>query len=346
MELAMPSCLVRVVAGLAVIIAVLPALAGAQEEGYAFKLSNFRIEMMGSWGRISPTNLNRGADNENAYIDHYYTKKYAYYESIYGEAYRVSYISRKGTIIQPLESITPVGASIRYQLSPTFALSLGIQYMKGVRTSSIGMDVAVEDDRAAAPYNEHYSNDGFQLSVEAWMPQLGAHFGWNLGKLLRTEIFLLGGPILGDTRVWNQRRESVSTAEGTTSSSQRTMEITGHSNSLAMEMGGQLRLQLLPFLDLFAQPSYAFRKLTRIHGLNTIRTVTELPSASESLYAYSGTWGIGWEQVSTPWGPYRAPRLTTEFNPTWAWGTTGIGSTVANVDLSGFQIAAGLSIRL
>ncbi len=331
---------------LAVVMGLFPGLAGAQEQGYAFKLSNFSLEVMGSWGRISPTNLNRGADGENAYIEHYYEQKYAYYEDLYGDAYSASTISRKGSFLLPLESIAPVGASIRYQLSPTFALSLGLQYMKGVRTSSVGLDVAVEDAQAAAPTSEHYANDGFQLSVEAWMPQLGAHFGWNLGKRLRTEIFLLGGPILGDARVWNQRRESVTTEGGTVSSRSRTMELKGHSNSLAMEMGCQLRLKLLPFLDLFAQPSYAFRKLTRIHGLNSIRTVTELPSISESLYAYSGTWGIGWERTSTPWGEFRGPKLTTEFGSEWVWGQTGTGSTVANIDLSGLQLAAGLSIRL
>ncbi len=335
----------RIVVLLALLASV-SVMAGAQEQGYAFKLSNFSFEVMGSWGRISPTNLNRGADGENAYIEHYYEKKYAYYEDLYGDAFRASTISRQGSALLPLEQIAPVGASIRYQVSPTFALSLGLLHMKGVRTSSVGLEVAVEDAQAAAPYREHYANDGFQLSVEAWMPQLGAHFGWNLGKRLRTEIFLLGGPILGDARVWNQRRESVTTEEGTVSARTRTMELKGHSNSLAMELGGQLRFKLLRFLDLFIQPSYAFRKLTRIHGLNSIRTVTELPTAFESVYAYNGTWGIGWERASTPWGEFRGPKLTTEFGNDWVWGQTATGSTVANIDLSGLQLAAGLSIRL
>jgi hypothetical protein len=342
----MASRLCRTVACLVALLVLWPALAGAQEEGYPFKLSNFRIEVMGSWGRISPANLNRGADHELAYLEHYYLKYHAYYENLLGDGYRASYSYTSGQTFRRLESIAPVGASIRYQVSPTFALSLGVLYLKGVRTSSLGLEVAVEDSRLSQPYTDSYRNEGFQLSVEAWMPQLGAHFGWNLGRLLRTEIFLLGGPIMGDCRIFSPRREYAASPEGTIYSSRRTMELTGRSNSIAIELGGQLRLKLLSFVDVFGQAGYAFRKLTRIHGLHTIHTHREVPTLYDSVYAKQGTWGIGLERAMTPWGEYRAPMLTTDYSAVWSWGTTGAGSTVANVDLSGFQFGAGLSVRL
>lgn len=338
--------LCRTVPVFAVLLALWPALAGAQEDGYSFKLSNFRVEVIGSWGRISPSNLNRGADNELAYLEHYYLKYYAYKENLLGDGYRASQAYTSGKTLQHLESIAPVGASIRYQVSPTFALSIGFLYMKGVRTSSLGLDVTVEDAGQPLPYIDSYRNEGFQLSVEAWMPQLGAHFGWNLGRLLRTEIFLLGGPIMGDCRIFSPRQEYVTSPEGTIYSSRRTMELTGRSNSIAIELGGQLRLKLLSFLDLFGQTGYAFRKLTRIHGLHTIHTQRDVPTLYDSVYAKQGTWGIGLERATTPWGEYRAPMLTTDYSSVWSWGVAGAGSTVASVDLSGFQFAAGLSVRL
>jgi hypothetical protein len=315
------------------------SLARAQEQGYAFRWSNFRIEFAGGWAGTGLGDFNTATQNENLYLDHYFLKRYAAYSPVYRYTAGESFL--------PLETVTPIGASIRYQVSPTFALSLGVQYLRGERTSDVGLDVEVGNDPAGIPFTAHYRNQGFVQSVKAWMPQLGAHFGWDLLKFLRAEIFLLGGPILGDCRVWSQRRESLTTAEGTVSSGSRTLEITGHSNSVAIELGGQARFKLLPFLEVYGQGGYAFRKLAKIRGPRTIRTVTESPVPSETLYSLTGIWGRTWERADTPWGAYASPILTTEYGTqAWSFDSGMFGTASANVDLSGFQLTAGISIRL
>lgn len=328
-----------------VFLALLPGGLGAQEDGYAFKLSNFRLELTGGWGSIAPSNLNRAAENENAYLEHYYIKKHAYFESLYGDAYSVVASYTSGREFGALDSITPYSASLRYQVSPTFALSLGVQVLRGARQSDVGLDVSVADSRTD-DYTAHYRNEGFRISVRSWMPFLGANFGWNLLGFLRTEIYLLGGPIIADCRVFSRREESITAAAGTVSSGYRVMEISGRSQSVAVETGGQLRVRILPFLDLYGQGGYAFRKLTRIHGPHTIRTVSETPVASESNYALSGTWGITWEKAQTGWGLYSAPALTTSYANISGRNPTIPGTTVANADLSGLQLSAGIAIRL
>ncbi|MCX6560539.1 MAG: hypothetical protein NTZ26_08480 [Candidatus Aminicenantes bacterium] len=316
----------------------------AQEEGNPFSFSNFTIELTGGWSRIAPGNINRAVDGENLYLQHYYVKKYAYYDNLYGDAYTPEYRYTAGKTFLPLTAMTPVGAYLRYQVSPTFALSFGLQYLKGVQNSDVGLDVEVANPPTGVPFTAHYTNSGFVVSAKAWMPQLGVHFGWNLLKFLRTEIYLQGGPILADFQVLNQRRESVTTETGTTSASSRTMELTGHADSVAIELGGQIRIKLLPFLEIYGRGGYAFRKLTKIHGPHTIHTVVESPVPSETDYSLSGTWGISWENATTAWGKYAAPILTTNFST--IGHSTAPGTTVANGELSGFQLTAGLAIRL
>jgi hypothetical protein len=329
----------------AVLACLAPSAVLGQEDGYAFKLSNFSVELTGGWSSIAPGNLNRAVDNENAYLQHYYLKKYAYYDSLYGDAYSASYAYTGGKTFLPMDSITPYGAAIRYQVSPTFALSLGVQLLRGSRQSDVGLDVAVTD-APTSDFTAHYRNKGFLVAVESWMPFLGANFGWDMLKLLRTEIYLQGGPIIGDCRIYSRREESVTDAAGTIASGYRVLEMTGRSQSVAIEAGGQLRIKLLPFLEIYGQGGYAFRKLTKVRGPHTILTVSEAPVASESSYALTGIWGITWDKAQTAWGIYSAPALTTNYLNISGRNSTIPGTTVANVELSGFQLTAGIAIRL
>lgn len=326
----------------------LPSALAAQEEGYPFRWSNFRIELAGAWLDVAPDSLNRVVDYENAYLEHYYVKQYAFLDELYGDAYTARLAYSGDQEFRPLRRIAPLSISLRYQASPTFGLSLGVQYIKGSQSSAVGLDVLVEDDRSGSALpgasTVRYENGDLTMSVESWMPFLRANFGWDLFKALRTEIFIMGGPILGDLRVWNQRFESVITDAGPVSSGSRTMEMTGHSASLAVEAGAQLRVRIFSFLEVIGQAGYAFRQLTQISGLDTIRTATDLPESTESVWEAKGTWGVSWEKVTTPWGTFSAPILTTSYNP--MGGRQHVGTTVASVDLSGFQLSAGLSIRL
>jgi hypothetical protein len=329
------------------LLLLVPAAVQAQEQGYPFKWSNFQIELTGGWAKISPDSLNRTVTYENTYLTHYYLNRYAYYDGLYGDAYSAQYVYAGDKEFKPLEAITPLGAAIRYQASPTFALSLGVQYLRGVSTSGVDLDVLVDDARAEAALpgasTAHYSNSDLTVSVKAWMPYLGANFGWDLFHFLRTELYLLGGPIMGDLRAWDQRNESLTTAEGTVSSGSRTFEMTGDSTSLAIEAGAQLRAKILPFVDIFVQAGYSFRQLNQIQGLETIVTKTDFPAVSETDYALAGTWGVTWEKFSDLWGEDRAPTMTTDYAYR---GRDYVGTTTASIDLSGLQLTAGISIRL
>lgn len=328
-----------------------PAALRAQEQGYPFRWSNFRIEISGGWIGLQPRDLDKAVEYENAYIDHYFVERYDYYDLLYGEDYAARLAFTGGQEFLPLRSALPLSAAIRYQASPTLGLSLGLQLLRGSQTSAVGLDVAVTDTRADSPLpgasTASYANDGLTVSVDAWMPFLAANFGWDLLKPLRGEIFFLGGPIFGDLRVWNSSRESLSSAAGTIAAGTRTIELTGSQTSMAVELGGRLELKVSGFLHLYGQAGYAFRAFNNLHGLNSILQTSEFPTASETRYALEGPWGVNREEVDTPWGRFEAPILTTEFG-TYFWKNDiqAFGTAPAEVNLSGLQLQAGLSIRL
>lgn len=328
-----------------------PVALRGQEQGYPFRWSNFRIEISGGWIGLEPRDLDKAVEYENAYVSHYFLDRYRFYDLLYGDDYAAQFAFKDGQEFLPLRSGTPLSAAIRYQASPTLGLSLGVQLLQGSRTSGVGLDVAITDTRADSPLpgasTASYANDGLTVSVDAWMPFLAANFGWDLLKSLRGEIFFLGGPIFGDLRVWNSSRESLTSAGETVASDTRTIELTGSQTSMAVELGGRLEIKVFGFLHLYGQAGYAFRAFNNIHGLNSIRWASEIPTASETRYALEGPWGVNREEVETPWGRFEAPILTTEFG-TYFWKSDiqAFGTAPAEVNLSGLQLQAGLSIRL
>jgi hypothetical protein len=315
----------------------------AQEKGYAFTWSNFSLELTGAWSRIAPDNLNRAIDYEAAYIQHYYVRRFEYYNDLSGGTYSSQLVYRDGKEFQALRQAIPLGAAIRYQASRTFGLSLGVQSLRGEETSDVGLDVLIEDASAGAS-TAQYRNDGFTISAKTWMPYLAANFGWDLFRPVRAEIYILGGPIFADLRIWNHRLESVTGGAGILASGSQTIELTGHSTSFAVELGVQVRARILPWLSAFAQAGYAFRQFEQIKGLHTVRTTTEAPLVSENLYSLEGTWWMVSEFKVLPWGFFEAPTLSTSCDyPPSAWNCARVG---ASVDLSGLQVGVGLSIRL
>ncbi len=341
----------RILAFVFLVALLLPAALQAQEQGYPFRWSNFRIELSGGWIGLEPRDLDKAVEYENAYVSHYFLDRYAFYDLLYGDAYTATPSFRGGQEFLPLRSGTPLTAAIRYQASPTLGLSLGVQLLRGRQTSGVGLDVAITDDRAESPLpgasTASYVNDGLSLTVDSWMPFLAAHFGWDLLKPLRGEIFIQGGPIFGELRVWNSSRETLGAAGETLAAETRTVELTGSQTSMAIELGGRLDVRLFSFLHLYGQAGYAFRAFNSLHGLNSILQTSEFPTASEERYALQGPWGVNREEVETPWGRFEAPILTTEFGTFfWKNSTTAFGTAPAEVSLSGLQLQAGLSIRL
>jgi hypothetical protein len=338
----------RPVVVLAAAAVLLPLSLPAQEDSYPLQWSNFKIEVYGGWARLSPSDLNFFASYEEAYMAHYYQKRYEFLASSYGPDYKPSVERTGDKVFRPIESGLPLGVRVRYQASPTFAFSAGLQYLDATRPSNVGINVDIVDNRRDTleyplSMSAHYRNTGFLLSATAWNPQFGAHFGWDSGSFLRGEIFILFGPLLARCRAVSERYSDTAEPTGYVNNSRTRTEISGRANGLSGELGGQIRMKLNSRVDLFCEGSYIFRQISDVRGTETYRLISANSNATAEAYfdSQDGTWGIMRNNLNTSWGNIYLLTLTTETN-------TGFYSNTSKfiLDLSGFQLKAGFSVHL
>jgi hypothetical protein len=324
------------------LLAVLPAAALSQEEGYAFRLSNFSLEFYGGVCKIDPADLNNHAIFEEAYLQFYWVKYYDYLHSIYGDNYVVTSTRTGDSAFRQLKKAVPYGFRLRYQASPTFALTLGIQYLDGTQLSNVGMTFDVRDRRPdSSDYPNvrtiQYQNTGFTTQAKAWMPEFGAHFGWDISAVLRWEISIAFGPIFAQCRTFNQRHVMVTTADGYQSDSVYAQELKGSVTGLSGELGAGLFIRPLKYARLFIEGSYIFRELGELTGSGWSRASF---SDSNSVYSsasanWTGTWFLQPADVTQSWGRFTSLYIQNQY-------TNPSGNRRFNPDLSGFQLKMGV----
>jgi len=321
---------------LAALIVLGPLLAGAQEEGYPFRLSNFRIELYGGYAPLTPKHFNTLADYEESYLQFYYQQRYASFSPVYSVTTERIGDDR----FRPLTKAILWGGRVHYQLSPTLALSLGAQYLKGNQDSRVGMNVAVRDAETIL-LTDQYENSGFGLSVTALIPQLGAHFGWDLTPVFRPEIFIIFGPMFVECRAVGNRHITKTGPAGYTLDLVEAYEIKGRKVALSGELGGSLHIRLAKFLDFFADGSYIFRGTTSLSGPGSSRTIIKDSISGESSTSsnWEGQWNLAPYDTRTSWGRFAGTVANNAYE--WSWGFKRF-----DFDLSGFQLKAGIAIRL
>lgn len=333
---------------LLVILAFFPWTAEAQEEGYAFRLSNFSLELLGGYAGLNPKDLNAGAAYEEAYLQYYYVTRFKYYHSLYGDSYRVTSSRADDAQFKTLTDSPLYGLRLRYNLSPSLGLSIGVQYMNRSQNSNVAMSVDVLDSTGSntntiSALNYQYQNSGFLLAVSAWAPQLAAHFGWDIGRLLRLEVLLAGGPLYVQCRTLSERRTTTTDQTGNRMDSLYALEMTGKATGASVEMGGRACLRLSGFLNVFAEGSFTFREVDEVTGAGSSRTTVSDSNGAQDLVtaSWNGQWSLLLNDSTASWGRFRAYQPQNRV-------TTAKGTPFQKfaVNLSGFQLKAGLAFRL
>lgn len=318
------------------LVILVPLVADAQEQGYAFRLSNFKLEFYGGYGKLAPADFNTIADCEESYLQFYYVQRYA----ALGADYKVTKERIGDDRFRRLTSGVPVGGRIRYEVSPTLSLSIGLQYFSGRQDSRVGMNVTVLDAESNS-LTDRYENNGFGLSAKAWIPQFGAHFGWDLFRIFRPEVFIVFGPLFVECRAVSDRHTTTIEPSGYRSDLVETEEMKGKKSGLSGELGGALRLHAAKFLEFFVEGSYIFRTVDEISGPGSSQTISSNSNSDET--STSSTWENIWRlfrfTTQKSWGSFTGETATNAY---------GRGPTMKKfgLDLSGFQLKAGLAIRL
>ncbi len=333
------------------LLALLPAVLFSQEESYPFRLSNFHLELYGGVCPINPTDLNNHAIYEEAYLQFNYTNYYNYLHTVYGDNFQVTAARTGDSAFKTLKKAVPYGFRLRYQASPTFGLTLGVQFLDGTQLSNVGMTFDILDRRPDFAYNPNYPNNirtiqyqntGFTTQAKAWMPELGAHFGWDISAVLRWEISITFGPIFAQCRTLSQRNIITTTIDGYSSNSAYTQELKGSVTGLGGELGTGLSIQPLKYAKLFIEGSYIFRELGELSGPGWSRSTF---SDSNSVYdptftSWSGIWYLQAASVAGSGGS----RLTNLYIQNWSSSQSGVRRF--NPDLSGFQLKLGVGFIL
>jgi len=323
---------------IAVLAVLLPSAAAAQEKGYPFRLSNFKFEFYGGTTTLPPAELDLIADYEEAYLRFFYLDRY---ETLASKGYAVSFERTGDGSFRPLRRGTPWGFRLKYELSPTLALALGLQCLDASRTSSVGLLATVRDP-SGNTFTDRYDNPGFGLSVRAWLPQLSATFGWDLGRLLRYEIFVAGGPMVVETEAATDVRLEFADGGGFRSEFSERRVMKGRTKSWHGELGVILRLRPARFFDLFGEAGYAFREASAFTGPATSRTRTFETTGGETLAELDvdGSWLITEVSAVKSWGTFAASKVVVA-----DWNVRP-RPTGFKLQFSGFQLKGGLGIRL
>ena len=331
------------------IFAFFPRTAEAQEEGYAFSLSNFSLELLGGYTGLNPKDLNAGAAYEEAYLQYNYVTRFNYYHELYGDDYQVTSSRAADARFETMKGSPLYGLRLRYNLSPTLGLSVGVQFLNRTQSSNVAMNVDVldashSDGGTADSLSYQYQNPGFLLSFSAWSPQLAAHFGWNIGQALRFEILVAGGPLYARCRTVSERRTASTDRTGFRSETVYAVEMKGEAKGLSGELGGRAGLRLTSFLSFFVEGVFAFRAADGVQGAGWSRTViSDSNGSQESVTAsWNGRWTFIRQNVTADWGRFQENLLQNQIE------ISGFGSNFQkfSIDLSGFQLKAGLAFRL
>jgi len=329
-------------------LALFPRAVQAQEDGYPFRLANFSFEFQGGLTWIAPSDMNSIAAYEEAYLQYYYVTRFAYYKSLYGDAYQVQSTRSGDASFNAIRDGLLSGVRLRYNLSPSFGLSVGVQFLSRDQTSSVGMKVDVVDgSRDYVDYggtvSYRYQNSGFLLGAKAWVPQLGAHFGWKVGPVLRFEILVAGGPMYVECRSLSERRISVTDASGYQSGSLVRTDMTSKATGVSVEAGGRIYVKTAGFLDFFVEGSFAFREVSYLTGPGSSRSVAIDSNAEQDpvQQSWSGEWSSIKTEITSSWGKFLQYKVQNQIPINKGMSIHNFG-----LNLSGFQLKAGIAIKL
>ena len=326
-------------------LTVLTGSALAQEDGYPFRLSNFSIELLGGFSKLNPKEFNAYAAAEDAYVQFSYVTRFNYYKALYGAAYQATSVRTGDSQFNQIKYGTAYGFRLRYELSPSLGLSAGIQFLKKSQSSNVGLNVTVQDSDPAyaGPLAYGYQNSGFLLSVSSWVPEVAAHFCWQYGPIFRVEALIGGGPMFISCHSISQRLTSVTSASGAVTSNLTTVDMSGQASGFSGELGARVCARTGGFLDLFAEGTYSFREGAELSGPGSSRSTDSDASgaATTATASWSGIWNSRLTTITNDWGKYSVIAPQNQI-PT----SSGSGIIKYVLNLSGFQLKAGLTIHL
>jgi Caspase domain len=294
--------------------------------------SRWLATVFGGLTGTEPQDFNRRAEIDNNLIrlrDQFYT----YFRQTGAISF---YQANLGDNLRPLRVSLPWGIQVRYALSESLSLSLGLTGLWGqaVSDSRSTFTITEADGRQ---YISDYRIKDFTLAVRGWSPGVGLHAGWNLSRALRVEARVGGGPLFATCRYFVDVFEAPFSDLGFTLEEPNSGQLEERGNGVgwAADSGLAALWTLGRNWGIQLEAGYAFRRVDHLSGSG--RNV----SNTESMI-WEGDWGMKTWIKDKPW-----THIESEY-PSNYWQDDQLLKRARDfrLDLSGFQLTVGVFIRL
>lgn len=178
----------------------------------------------------------------------------------------------------------------------------------------------------------------FTLEAQGLIPAVGLQAGKKLGRRLRGEVHLSGGPLFARCRYFSVFSDFPGSDLGDVYEeflSEGTLEEKGRGTGIALTVGAGLKWLLKYNSGFFLEADYAYRKVRRLAGPGCLKT-------RDTVEEWSGEWWIKDTYREQPWGIFHM-----EF-PSNYWPEEQLQRRLRRfeLDLSGLEVRVGFFFRL
>ena len=293
--------------------------------------ADVHLELFGGLSLMNPDDLNSYPEVWDGYLDFWYRDRLEYEQQVgYIQSYEVS---REGGF-DTIHTALPWGLRLRFDLTSTLAVSLGIKRLDtgaGSRCTQTTRVTALDGVQRQTVCDF----TSLDIWAGAWIPQLGIHHRRQLNPKTGLEFFLCGGPVLGSCRLGYDYTIENRENDEIVSSTHRVVEEKGSGQGLNLEAFVRLDRSLGKTVTAFVEAGFVYQRVTELEGPGILEE-------NGVLDIWEGEWGMKVNYEAAYWGQFYTlyPSNSWEYPSNLIWARSFI------LDLSGFQLRAGVRLRL
>jgi len=302
-----------------------------------------QVELYGGYSFLNPQDLNFFPNYYTAWTQ-YYHDSYRFNDSQIGNHYTsTSNISGK---FKEIRNGSPFGGRIKYFITPSMALSVGLKVLKKkqpshyLATHSIN---STDPDVVEFPdiHDVTYEFSDYSIAINALAPMLGIHYILGSHRYFDLELFASGGPISGSCRFISTYTQSYEKISGYQRHSNYDYDYEGKGKGFALDMGLRINIKFWRMLSLFLEGVYTHQILRKIYGpasslFNRMDTNAARDTVSQN---WEGDWQIDDYYWDTDWGNFQG-EVGYVAHPFDNSGDEGF-----ELNLSGFELRLGIALR-
>lgn len=291
-----------------------------------------QVEIFAGYADLNPADLNMVSRSRVEFYQFNYDDRFTYEQNV---GMITSWNKSVTGEFQEIKDGFPAGFRVKYFLSSSFALSLGVKYMSRTLESRVNLLYTATGPIGDDTYNITYNPSS--LFLRGITPKIGAHWEKKISNSLSIGGFASVGPIFAKcnfVRDYSAKQNYV----GIPFAHSYYLKEEGSGIGIAAELGLRLSTSVGKSFGLFIEGAYAYQQVTAPSGPGILSNRTPL----QYDQTWSGDWGIREYHNIEYWGE--------NFHqlPSNAFSTGEAGRRVRDfkLDLSGFQVRIGFFLKI